>query len=514
MSFAARLRKLASETAIYGISSVVGRLITFILFPFYSQFFAPDEYGIVAVVFTLFIFANVVYQYGIESAYLKFANDESTADGRKRVTSTAIWSLLATSLLFSALLLAGKTQVASLIELADEWQHLLYYVAAILVLDTVAVVPLAGLRLDNKPKQFAAIRIASILVNVGLNVYLIAFRRMGIEAVFIANVVSSAATLVMLLPRLATTTAIRFDGATWKAMLRFGLPFVPGGLGYAFAERVNIFFLNAMPPDRVAALYGGEIDAVTMASLTTPESYGAYVAGVFNGVVKLAVVMALVVQMFRYAWQPFFLQHARDPDSRPLFARVFTLFTALSLFVVLAVSFYAQEIVALPLPGGRNLVEQRYWLGLFVVPILLLGYMFQGMYYNVSAGAYIERKTGYFVYCAIAGAIVAVGINAIFVPRFGMIAAAWSATSAYFVMASMLLVLVRRVYPVPYDWRRIGALGLVALLVFVAWQEVDALRNPFAEFGLLVAFVLVIFGMRIASIRAVRMLLRVNRRAT
>jgi O-antigen/teichoic acid export membrane protein len=359
--------------------------------------------------------------------------------------------------------------------------------------------------------RFASIRIASILINVGLNVYLIAFRRMGIEAVFIANVVASAATLIMLLPNLASGMMLRFDSLTWRSMLRFGLPFIPGGLGYAFADRINIFFLNVMSPERVVALYGDKIDAATLATLATPEDFGAYVAGVFNGVVKLAVIMALVVQMFRYAWQPFFLQHARDPDAKPLFARVFTLFTALSLFVVLAVSFYAQEIVALPLPGGRHLVEQRYWLGLYVVPMLLLGYLFQGMYYNISAGAYIERKTGYFVYCAIAGAVVAVGINMLFVPRFGMIAAAWSATAAYFVMASTLLYLVRRVYPVPYDWRRIGALGFVALLSFLAWQRFELLRNPFAELGLLVAFVLVIFGLRIVSLNSARILLQRGR---
>jgi len=511
MSFAARLRTLASETAIYGISSVVGRLITFILFPFYSQFFAPDEYGIVAVVFTLFIFANVVYQYGMESAYLKFASDESTPGGRSRVTSTAVWSLLATSVLFSAALLGGKSQVGSFIELADEWHHLLNYVAVILVLDTAAVVPLAGLRLDNKPKRFAGIRIASILINVGLNVYLIAFRRMGIEAVFIANVVASAATLIMLLPNLVAGMSLRFDGSMWRSMLGFGLPFIPGGLGYAFADRINIFFLNVMAPERVVALYGDKIDAATLATLAGPEDYGAYVAGVFNGVVKLAVIMALVVQMFRYAWQPFFLQHARDPDAKPLFARVFTLFTALSLFVVLAVSFYAQEIVALPLPGGRHLVEQRYWLGLFAVPMLLLGYLFQGMYYNISAGAYIERKTGYFVYCAVAGAAVAVAINMLFVPRYGMIAAAWSATAAYFVMASMLLYFVQRVYPVPYDWRRIGALGFVATCVFIVWQRMEMLRNPLAELGLLAVFGLVIFGLRIARISSVKALLRRGR---
>lgn len=507
MSFAHRLRRLVSETAIYGISSVVGRLITFILFPFYSQFFAPDAYGVVSVVFTLFIFANVVYQYGMESAFLKFASDESTGDGRARVTSTVVWSLLGTSVLLSGLLLLARTQVSGAIGLAAEWQYLLNYVAIILILDTAAVVPFASLRLDNKPLRFAAIRIASVLVNVALNVYLIAFRGMGIEAVFVANVVSSAVALGLLLPMLLSGLRLQLDAGLWRSLLRFGLPFVPAGLGYAFADRVSIFFLNVMGPDRVLTLYGDDIDPNMLATLTNSADYGEYMAGVFNGIVKLAVIMALVVQMFRYAWQPFFLQHARDHDARPLFARVFTLFVAGSLFVVLAVSFFARELVAIPLPGGRTLVESRYWLGLFVVPTMLLGYLFQGMYYNFAAGAYIERRTGYFVYCAVAAAVVAISINALFVPLYGMLAAAWSAAAAYFVMAAMLYAFVRRFYPIPYDWLAVAKLGVVAGVLFLVRSEVEFFTHPLAEFGLLAVYVAAVPALGIVNARSVRNLI-------
>lgn len=505
MSFADRLRTLASEAAIYGISSVVGRLITFLLFPFYSQFFTPDEYGVVGVVFTLFVFANVVYQYGMESAYLKFASD-ATGLRKTEVLSTSTWALLFSSVLLSALLLVGKPVVAGVIGLAGEWHHLLDYVAAILILDTLAVVPFAKLRLENRPMVFAAVRISAVVLNVALNVYLIAFRGMGIEAVFIANVASSALALVMLVPTFVGGLRLVLDRSLLRTLLGFGLPFLPAGLGYAFADRVNIFFLNAMPRERVLALYGADIDPAMLMALQTPADYGEYVAGVFNGVAKLAVIMALVVQMFRYAWQPFFLQHARDPDARPLFARVFTLFVAASLVVVLAVSFFAQELVAIPLPGGRHLVQARFWIGLFAVPVLLLGYLFQGMYYNFAAGAYIERKTGYFVYCALAGGAVSILANILFVPRFGMIAAAWSVASAYFVMAVLLYVFMRRHYPVPYDWKRIAGLGVCAMVVFGLWYRVPFLHQPLGEFLLLAAFVGTIIGLRIVRPRSIGLL--------
>ena len=446
----------------------------------------------------------------MESAYLKFASDdagEGGDEGKPDVLSTSIWSLLATSLLFSAILVLGRSQVAGLISLAPEWHYLLHFVAVILVLDTLAVVPFAKLRLENRPYRFAAIRIAAVLVNVALNVYLIAVRGMGIEAVFIANVVSSGVALVLLLPTFVTKLKPTFDSSVWRALLSFGLPFVPAGLGYAFADRVNIFFLNAMTPERVLALHGDQIDADMLATLTSPADFGEYMAGVFNGIAKLAVLMALVVQMFRYAWQPFFLHHARDEDARPLFARVFTLFVAAALLVVLAVSFFAQEIVSIPLPGDRFLVQPRYWLGLFAVPVLLVGYLFQGMYYNFAAGAYIEKKTGYFVYCALAGAAVSIVINVSFVPHYGMIAAAWAAASAYFVMAALLYILVRRHFAVPYDWKRVLTLGVIALGLFFAWRRFDVLRHTLSEIGLLAGFVLAMLGLGIVSPQSIRRIL-------
>ncbi len=496
MSFATRLRRLASETAVYGISSVIGRLITFLLFPYYSQVFLPDEWGVVGVVFTLFIFANVVFQYGMESAYLKYAVDAEGAD-RSRVLSTSFWSLALTSAVLSALVIVGKPVISNVIQLAGEWQYLLHYVAAILVLDTLAVVPFAKLRLDNRPGTFAMVRIAAVVFNVAANIYLIEGRDMGIDAVFIANIASSALALILLLPTFVPHLRLQFSWLTWRTLLGFGLPFVPAGLGYAFADRVNIFFLNAMTPERVRALYGSDIGDEALQGLTSAADYGEYVAGLFNGIAKLAVIMALVVQMFRYAWQPFFLQHARDEDARPMFARVFTLFVAGALFVLLAVSFFAQELVAIPLPGGRSLIQPRYWVGLFAVPTLLLGYVFQGMYYNFAAGAYIEKKTGYFVYCALAGAAVSIAVNAILVPVYGMIAAAWAAAAAYMVMASTLYVLMRNHYPVPYDWKRIGLLAVVAALIFAAWQSTPALQRAGVELALLAVYLIAIWGLRI-----------------
>lgn len=518
MSFAGRIKQLASETAIYGISSIVARMIGFLLFPFYSHAFGPELYGVVTKVYATFIFLNILYQYGMESAYLKFASDPE--EKGKAVFSTATWSLLATTLLLSGAMVGFKEGFGCLIGLTDNWLFLVYYAAAILALDAFTIIPFAALRLQNRPLRFAAIRLFSVLLNVGLNLWFIFGLQWGIESIFIANVVASGASLLLLIPSYVEGFDGSFDSRLWKNLMRFGLPFLPGGLGYAISDRINIFYLGKMPEERVLDLYGDRIDTSRLSSeaaeLTadpigecqrlfaflddgTANVYADYVVGVFGGITKLAIFMMLLSQMFRYAWQPFFLQRANDADAPALFARIFSLFTAVGLLVWLSISFFAQELVALPIPGfqdgslvwgPRTLVQERYWLGLFIVPISLLGYLFMGWYYNFSAGAYLKKKTGYFVPCTLVGATLALVLNTTLVPTYGMLGAAWATTVSFGVMAIMLYLLLRKHYPIPYAWGQIMGMAAIAAGLFFAWHQVAWLQTFWWELGLLVVFIL------------------------
>ena len=503
MSFAFRIRKLLSETAIYGISSIVGRLINFVLFPFYSHVFSEADYGTASVLYAAFIFLNISYQYGMESAYLKFASVSEDKNERQKTFTTSTTSLLVTSIIFSLCILFFRGSVSDVIGLSEDWSSLLFYAAGILLLDTVAIVPFAELRLSNRPWRFAAIRGANVFVNVALNLILILGYGFGIEAIFIANLAASAVTLLLLLPVYFDLFRAKFDNELWKKLLRFGLPFVPGGLGYALAERVNILFLSRMDPDVVLNRYSDMVDFSSI-DVSNPSAYTDTIVGIFSGVTKLAVLLALVVQMFRYAWQPFFLNHAKDSDAKPLFSRVFTLFVAGILLVFLGVSFFVDDLVAINLPRGYTLIKETYWVGLFVVPVLLLGYVFQGLYYNFSAGAYIEQKTKYFLYCALGGGVVSLTLNTLFVPTYGMIAAAWATAAAYITMAVSLYVLVQRQYRVDYDWKRVLAIATLAVVCFGLWSWFDSLQSFGAECLLIAAYVAGVFALGILRLDMLR----------
>jgi len=490
-----RIRQLASETAVYGISSIVGRLVNFLLFPLYSQVFLPDEYSPIIVLYAAFVFLNIVYQHGMESAYLKFASDnDGVHSGRSPVFTAAMASIGSVMLFVTAAVLLLRGPFSGLIGLDPAHMHLLGWAAAILALDALVIVPFADLRLRSRPWTFAGVRLVNISVNVGLNLWLILGLDMGVEAILMANTAASTITLLLLLPVLAERLTWRVDGTLWKQLVWFGLPFVPGGLGYAMTERINIFFLERMDPATIQHLYAGRFTDQELAARATelgPGVYTEYIVGTYGGMIKLAVLMALFVQMFRYAWQPFFLQRQRDVDVSALFGRVFFLMTWILGAVLLAVSFAANDIVALPLPGGRHLIAPAYWMGLHVIPVALLGYFFQGWYYHFSAGVYIREKTRWFLHATLAGSAVALVVNAAFVPLGGMMAAAWATTAAYATMALVLYLLVRRTYEVDYAWGRIAALVAVGAGCFLLWSRVPAVDGLLWEFGLVLFYTIV-----------------------
>ena len=510
MAFLSRIKKLASETAIYGISTIVGRLVNYLLVPLYLGFFKPELYGVVVLVYTSFLVLNHLFQHGMESAYLKFASGEAGRSRVSQVFSTATWSLLGAAVLFSLLILGLREPLGWLVPVGEQWSHLWYYAAAILSLDALAIVPFAELRLQNRPLYFAAIKLANILINVGLNLVLIIGFSYDINAIFISNLVASGVTFLLLLPLYSRLLSRSFDGGLWRQLMVFGLPFVPSGLSYAFVDRVNVILLGNMSGEQVRGLYQEVIPASTLESVAEAGDVvlGQYVSGIFGAVWKLGLPMMLFAQMFRFAWQPFFLQHAGDDDAPALFARIFTLFTAVSLFIVLAISFYIDLLVAIPVPGGGTIIPGTYWFALHIVPVALLAYFFQGWYYNFTAGAYIKKKTGYFVVCTAVGAVISLVINLTLIPVYGMVAAAWATTVAYAVMALMLVFIVQRFYPVPYNWFAVAKATGLAGLLFFCWLNYGVARHPAVEFALLLAYISGLFVLRVVPVKTVLQLLR------
>jgi len=429
------LKRLGTETAVYGISTILGRFLNFLLIPFYTNVFAAGEYGIVAYVYSLIAFVTVVYSYGLESAYFKYSSTLEIGSPKQNF-STPFFSLLGSSLLFSIFISAFAVPLGSLINLQEQHSSIILYAGWILALDAIAIIPFAVLRMEHKAKSFATIKFLNILINVVMNLVLLLQFKMGIEGVFISGLVASVATLVMLLPTIAKHLIPSFHGGLWKALMKFGLPYIPAGLA-AMAVQV--------------------IDRPILRALTDDATVGIYQANY-----RLGIFMMLIVSMYDYAWRPFYFSVAKEPNAKEIFARVLTYLLVFMSVIFLILTFFIGDIAKISL-FGRHLIGPAYWSGLDIVPVVLAGYVFLGIHTNLSAGIYIQKKTQYAAPVTFVGAAVNVVANYLLIPSMGMMGAAWATFFAYLFMAATMYVVVRRVYPVPYEIKR-----LVKILIAVA----------------------------------------------
>ena len=423
----------------YGVSTILGRFLTFLLTPLYANILPPDELGVVATVYAYVAFLNVIFGYGMESAYMKY---RSTLElGNEQETfSVPFFSILITSLAGSALLSWQAAPLAALINISFSYESSIRYAAWILCLDAIAIVPFASLRMERKAKQFAAIKLANIIVNVVCNIIFLVKYRMGVEGIFLSGVISSALTLVLLAPTILRSVSVVWVRKLYRALLQFGLPSVPAG---------------------IAAMMIQVVDRPILEALTDKATVGIYQANY-----RLGIFMMLIVSMVDFAWRPFFLSHAKDTDAKPLFARILTYGILLMVGIFLLLSFFLEDIVKIPIFQGRSILPPPYWMGLPIVPVVLLAYVFLGISNNIVAGIYIEKKTKHLPVVTFIGAGVNVAANYLLIPIMGMMGAAIATLLSYALMTIVLYFIVQGFYPVRYEFERIAKIGIAAIAVF------------------------------------------------
>jgi O-antigen/teichoic acid export membrane protein len=430
-----KLRELFSDSVIYGFSNVVARFINYLLVPFHTDVFSTARYSIVSLVYAAITFLNVILQMGMESAYLRYAEDRKEASN---IFKTIQLSLLGVSTVMVGLLWLFMPVALSAMNLDSSTSGIYIMMLGILWFDTLAIVPFAELRLVRKSIQFAILKTLHVIINVGLNFYLILALDFGIEAVFIANLAASVVITVVIWAVTADLWKGKWSQEWVGTIFRFGLPFIPAGLGHAINEMLDRFLLNSMDPATAERLYGQDI---------TPED----VVGIYSACYKLAVFMLLIVQMYRMAWQPFFMRYSRDEDSAKLFGRAFVYFNAFAATAYLIVSLFREQIVAIEVPVlNATLINSNYWLGLEIVPLLLLAYWFQGWYINFSSGIFIKEKTSVLYKITLLGAGITLASNLVLIPYFGMMGSAAATLASYGVMAVVLGIYSKRIMEVQY----------------------------------------------------------------
>ena len=439
MAMIEKIKELGKDTAIYGISTIVGRFLNFLLVPFYTHFISRSDMGIYTNIYAYLAFLNIFYIYGMDAAFMKYSSQAGPED-KKKVFSTAYVFVTLSTLALTAVLLLLRLPFGHLLAVPAQYTKLIYYVILILLFDTLSLVPFANLRLERKASKFAALKLANILINLGLNLLFFIKFHWGIEAIFAANLIASTVTFLLLIPEILKKLQMKIHGDQLKKMLRFGLPYLPASL---------------------ASIMVQVIDRPIVLAMTDADTLGLYQTGY-----KLGIFMMLVVSMFQYAWQPFFLNNAREANAREIFAKVMTLFVLAASLLWIILSLFIENLARLEIGAGRSLIEKHFLPGLVVVPIILLAYLFNGIYVNLQAGLYIEEKTKFFPLVTGAGAVVNVAANLLLIPALGIVGAALATLASYLVMAAALFYFAQRFYRIDYEYGKI--LKILATLVTAA----------------------------------------------
>ena len=467
------IKRLLGQTAIYGLSSIIGRLLSYLLVPLYTYTLPTGEYGIVTELYSYvaLIFAFLIY--GMETTFFRFSETEKD---KGKVLSTASISILISTFIFLFIAFIFRQDIAELLGYEMHTKYISWFIL-IIGFDALTAIPFAWLRQQNKAMRFASLKIVNILISIGLNLFFIIFCRQVIQQgdshtfyafvssffhsdelvqyIFISNLVASAATFILLLP-VYKYLKLGFSLAIWKRMMPYALPILV----------VNISGLIPMSMDKILLpiLYSGG------------QAAGMEQLGIYGANAKIAVVMLLFIQTFRYAADPFFFAEEKNKNAKQTYARVMHWFVIFGSFIFLSAMLYMDIL--------QYFVGAEYRQGLYVVPILLMGNLMLGIYYNLSFWYKLSNKTIYGAWFSGVGAVVAISLNFILVPKYGMIGSAWSVFFAYLIPLFLSFFYGKKHYPIPYQ--------LTSLVFYPILVTAIYLLSSYFQFGLAVNTLLII----------------------
>lgn len=454
------IKKLASQTAIYGLSSIIGRFLNYLLTPLWTNeaIFSKEQFGVITEMYAYVAFLVVLLTYGMETTFFRFANKPE--NNSVNVFSTALLSVVFTTLGFVSLSIFFKEDIANWLMYPDHTEYVIWF-ALIVGLDAISSIPLAQLRLLNKAKQFALINMANIGVNIGLNVFFLFYCKInfdngqsnwfidtfynpniGVGYVFIANLIASLIKFTLLIPH-CKTFSFNFNSILYKKMLSYTLPLLFVGLAGIVNETIDRILLKRL----------------LVGQYTLNETMG--FLGIYGANYKLSIVITLFIQAFRYAAEPFFFSMEKQNNSKLIYAKVMHFFLIVLNFVFLAVLLHLDIL-------KYFINNKELWEGLDIVPVLLLANICLGVYYNLSIWYKLSEKTGYGAIISIIGAVATIVLNLILIPYFGYRGSAWATLLCYALMVVISYYWGQKYYPIPYKIKRaIGYFFITSVLLLI-----------------------------------------------
>ncbi len=450
------IKKLAGQTAIYGLSTIIGRFLNFLLVPLYTRFFSQAEYGIVTELYSYTVFLMILLTYGMETGFFRFSQDKKDSP---HVYTTILSSLFTSSTLFIILVYIFLSPISQGLGYVG-YEKYIFYMALIIGIDAFTTIPFAKLRHNNKAIRFATIKLITIAVNIGLNILFIVilpkiakttesqwiikhFQEADIGYIFVSNLIASVLTLILLLPDVIQShTTFKFD--LLRRILSYSWPLLIAG----FAGSINEVF------DRISLRY-----FLTIPQGEDSTQYILSQIGIYGANYKLAMIISMFNQAFRFAAEPFFFSRMHAADSRQTYANIMNYFIGFTLLVFLVITLY--------LDAFKHFIGSNFHDGLSIVPILLIANIFLGIVFNLSIWYKLSNQTKFGIWIIGFGALITLLINILFVPHFGYIACAWATLACYVLMAILSYYLCQKHYGIPYRIKDIALYFLIVGILYI-----------------------------------------------
>ncbi|WP_062054987.1 lipopolysaccharide biosynthesis protein [Aquimarina longa] len=468
-------QKLFKQTFIYGLSTVLPRMLSFILVIIHTKYLdGPVAFGKVSIIFVWIAIFNVLLSYGMETSFFRFLNLENHKD---KVTSTAAISILISTVIFILLALVFQDDISNLIGMKKQF---LTYTIFILGLDALMIIPFSELRAKQRPIRYATIKMINVVIYAFLNIFLLIFLKdwskespwlqsiyvedFKIDYIFIALIVANAVTLLLVSPFYYRLT-YQFDKALWRKMITYGTPILVSGFAFAINEHFDKQLLEWVLGDEE----------------------GLFDSGAYSACYKLALFMTLFATAFRLGIEPFFFSHAKDKNAPQTYATITQYFVIFGAFILLVVTSFSEFLKEQMIP------KSEYWEAIIVVPIILLANLFLGIYHNLSVWYKITDRTKFGAYISVVGAIITLTLNVILIPKYSYLGSAIATLTAYGTMMVLSWYLGRRYYPIPYNLKKIGMYLLLSIsFSILSFYIFDS--NYIVSIPLLLVFLVVLYA--------------------
>ena len=436
------LKSLAKETAIYGVSSIVGRFLNYLLVPVYTIALPASSggYGVVTNIYAWVALMLVLLTCGMETGFFRFANKGQ--DDPMRVYSTTLLSVSIGSVVFVVLGLLFLEPIAGWLEYGEHPWYI-GMMMIVVAMDAIQSIPFAYLRYKKRPIKFAALKLLFIFLNIALNLfYYVVLKGNDVGYAFLFNLVCTSVVMLCMIPELRGFTYV-LDRELLKRMLRYSLPLVILG---------------------VAGILNQVADKIIFPFVYPDEAEATVQLGIYGAASKIAMIMAIFTQAFRFAYEPFVFGKSKEKDSREMYAQAMKFFIIFTLLAFLAVMFYLDIL--------RHIIGRDYWDGLRVVPIVMAAEIFMGIYFNLSFWYKLIDETRWGAYFSLTGCTILILMNIFLIPKYGYIACAWAGFTGYGVAMLLSYFVGQKKYPIQYDLKAIGMYVLLAAVLYLAAEYV------------------------------------------